>query len=144
MHFRLTHTSEATHLASPVSLMVDNCAESDIQKGCPRSGRIYLEACLCQVYPLLAGCTVPTARPQVGSLCSAALYVQQNFCLKAGGGGHPPLSPCGFLQCSVLSGPGEVTQAAVCFPLSRLRSEQSGQDPGLLVSQSIQVLSKWG
>lgn len=106
---------------------------------------------------LLAYCAVSTARTQVGLLCSAALQYTAGFLFEGRGraSAFVSLQP---LQCSVLCGPGEVTLAAVCFPLSRsrlvlcsgwslgsgVRSEQSGQDPGRLVAQSIQVLSEWG
>lgn len=90
MHFRLIHMSESPLLASSVSLVVDNCAESEHKKGCSRSGGLYLEACLCQVYPLggplggvlLSCCAVPTAGTQVGSLCSAALQYAAGFLIE--------------------------------------------------------------
>lgn len=156
--------SEAQPLASSVSLAVDNCAESEgieglfqVRCALPRSmpmpsvppssdGRSFLLAALFPLQSLRSG-------PSAQQLCS----VQQDFCLKAEDG-HLPLSLHSSLQCSVLRGSGEVSQAAMCFPLSRLRpvlcpgwslgsrarSEQSGQVPGRLVAQRIQVLGEWG
>lgn len=83
----------------------------------PRSGRLHLKACLCQLPPLLQmeGASCLLHRTQDLSLCSPELQCPAGLLL-LGRKWHQPLSLCSSLQCSVLHGPGEVTQAASVLP----------------------------
>lgn len=88
--------------------------------------------CLYQLYPLLQveGASCLLRCTQDLSLCSPELWCPAGLQLQ-GRKWHLPLSLCSSLQCSVLHGPGEVTQAASMLPSVQAQdSPLPGMGPG--------------